>query len=464
MGNPLQGKITPSEFKAYKVDNAKQNGNRFVKALGHRLASGMEPSCLLALGDSTGNDNDEWFYLLGQWLASRLSSHTIKYRIWDQVTETYPLTSTPIQVGLSGMAYADIQGGHYVSANSSASLNVVGDLEVIANVRINSLSYTGTIISKMGASGNYGWQLNIGTDNKIYLSWSNDGTALITSKATVVIPYSLGSDMWFKATLDVDNGTGGNTVTFYSSVDGDSWTQMGSPVIKVGTTSIFANTGALELGAGAGGTNNIVGRFYSGIIKNGINGDVVACPDLCLCPAGRTGIAFKDLSGVIWSLVGSIVSGSPAILLLNGSVPGAGITYSTDEVRFPKQVAYEPQLAFINYGHNNSSQIDTFQTLYEGLCTQILTAYPNSGVVGVTQNPQVSPRTQSQIAIHAQINRQIVQVISKNDYGLVDAYRAFMETGNPESYINESDGVHPILIGSHLWKDETVKFMQPAVN
>jgi len=37
-------------------------------------------------GDSTGNDTTEWVYLTAQWLATKLATHTIKYRVYDAST------------------------------------------------------------------------------------------------------------------------------------------------------------------------------------------------------------------------------------------------------------------------------------------------------------------------------------------------------------------------------------------
>jgi hypothetical protein len=80
--------------------------------------------------------------------------------------------------------------------------------------------------------------------------------------------------------LDVDNGAGGNTVTFYTSTNDPStnptsiaWTPLGAPVVNAGTTSIFAGTANLDYGAAAGGTANLfTGQIYRAQVYNGIFG------------------------------------------------------------------------------------------------------------------------------------------------------------------------------------------------
>jgi len=41
---------------------------------------------MFVTGDSTGNETTEWVYLTAQWLATELTTHTIKYRLYDDTT------------------------------------------------------------------------------------------------------------------------------------------------------------------------------------------------------------------------------------------------------------------------------------------------------------------------------------------------------------------------------------------
>lgn len=40
---------------------------------------------MFVTGDSTGNETTEWVYLTAQWLATKLTTHTIKYRLYDDI-------------------------------------------------------------------------------------------------------------------------------------------------------------------------------------------------------------------------------------------------------------------------------------------------------------------------------------------------------------------------------------------
>lgn len=54
----------------------------------------LEDVRLLVLGDSTGNESNEWIYLLAQEFATRFPTHTISYRLWDDAATDYAVAVT----------------------------------------------------------------------------------------------------------------------------------------------------------------------------------------------------------------------------------------------------------------------------------------------------------------------------------------------------------------------------------
>jgi len=453
----------------YRATQFRDTGNRFVRALGNRLSMGVEPVCLLLQGDSTGNDNIEWFYQTMQWLALKFPAYTFLQRLWSDTHQNYSGAISTIQTGHTGDAYVTVNGttGN-LSTPDAVALRIVGDLDVIVKIFADDWACTsaGAILaSKFGAAGDRGWAFGLenGT-GKLYLWWSVDGTNLLGGegsafRSSIVPTVTNGAELWLRCTMDVDNGAAGHTVKFYTSNDGITWTQLGTDCVGVGITSIFASTEVLYVGRRASG-GFLAGKIYKAIIKAGIDGKIIASPDAGMAhPIGTTSI--KDAEGNTWTIVGTTGGGSPCAMILNSSKPGAAANYSTDVTRFGLQTPIEPQLSFISYSHNEGTKI-AYQSEYEGLATQILTKYPNAGIVCVTQSPQKTPRTVAEVNAHAVRNRQIALVAAKNGYGLVDAFRAFIETGNPDSYI-DSDGVHPTLVADNLWANEAIKFLFPAV-
>lgn len=143
----------------------------------------------------------------------------------------------------------------------SAGLSIVGDIDLRARFRaIGDAEAGGTedhsqVIGKIKSanSGDSGYDetdygLSVGladpfTPGEVTLTWfdSSNVQHSVPSTGAALDPYAWNE---LKATLDVDNGAGGHTVTFYTKASG-SWVQIGSPVITAGTTDIRNGTGPL---------------------------------------------------------------------------------------------------------------------------------------------------------------------------------------------------------------------------
>jgi hypothetical protein len=447
---------------------AKNYGNRYVRALGNRLTEGIEPACLLLQGDSTGNEVTDWFYLAMQKLAVKYPGYTFQQRLWNHTHQNYSGAVNTIQTGSNGDAYSTTTVDAGWTLNDAEALRITGDLDVI--VKVAATDWTpgmGQVLaSKFGNAGDRGWALGVSnTSGKINLWWSANGTDLLGGEgsaleSSVAPTIADGSPLWIRCTLDVDNGASGHDIKYYTSSDGATWTQLGTTRTGVGTTSIFASTATMNVGRRAGG-GGFVGKVYRAIIRSGIDGKIIASPDAGLgFPPGTT--TMKDAEGNTWTIPSASGVGSPMVLLLNSSCAGQGVAYSADVARFALQTPIEPQLSFINYSHNEADAEVTYQTEVEALATALLTKYTNTGVVCVTQNPQHSPRTVANINAHAIRNRQIALTAAKNDYGLIDCYRAIAELNSIATYV-QGDGVHPTVAGFSVWANEAYKFLLPAM-
>jgi hypothetical protein len=448
-------------------------GNRFVELMHSHLSAGLEPASFLIQGDSTGNADNEWVYETMQWLASKYPKYTFTNRVWNGINQGYDVP-TVIQTGTLGDAYIELKGvsgTDYITTPDKANIRVVGDLDVRVKFAMTNWtpSANSILICKWGLTGDRGWALGIAPNGHPYLWWSNDGTALLGGQGSAVecsvSPIiDNGSPIWIRVTLDVDNGAGGNTVKYYTSVDGFAWTQLGIDRITTGVTSIFTSINPLMIGARGAGTSDLAtGYFYEAVVLAGIEGKVVASPNVDTQNKIVTS-AFTDGESNVWTPSGtSAINGSPGVTIFNASTPGASISYSIDATRFALQTPIEPILAFISYSHNEGTVIN-YQTTYEGLCNQLLTKYPYCGVVCVTQNPKIAPVDAYAIKAHARRNREIARLTGKNNYGLIDAYREFTSKSDLSLYISTSDGVHPNQAGEDLWRDVAINFLKSTIN
>lgn len=190
----------------------------------------------------------------------------------------------------------------YFQCSDHARLDVTGDLDVRADIDMDSWSSNATLINKFDAAVNQcSYLFWIGSDGIPLLTWSPDGTSgsALTSEATERVPWPCHGRKTIRATLDVNNGAAGHTVTFYTgdSVDGP-WTQLGDPVVTSGTTSIYAGTAAMLLTTFYAIGESVRGRYYAAKVLSGIGGTEVANPDLTVLSDGQT--AFTDSAGNNW--------------------------------------------------------------------------------------------------------------------------------------------------------------------
>jgi hypothetical protein len=223
--------------------------------------------------------------------------------------------NTPCRISVTtGDPYLDLPGGSdYAETPDTAVLDITGDLDVRLDASFanwlppNGTGVIGTIemVGKFGTTGQKSWFLGA-RNGLLYFEWSPDGTNTLSASSTVapVIP-GAGGRLAVRATLDVNNGSGGNTVTFYTAETMDSpWTQLGDAVTQTGTTSIFNSTAGLRVG---NATSFLfvppTGHVHQAEVRSGLSGTVVANPDFTVQTVGAT--SFTDGAGRTWTLNGN---------------------------------------------------------------------------------------------------------------------------------------------------------------
>lgn len=217
--------------------------------------------------------------------------------------------NTKVRVSVDhGESYIDNPGGASDGASTPdhASLDITGDIDIRVDQTMNSTALGG-LAGKYETTGEQrSWAFWFESSLSLFFRWSPDGTltnAITVSSSQVPLYQSLRTA--FRVTLDVDNGSGGYTVRFYTapSIDGE-WTMFDEEVTTSGTTSIFSSTTEVTVGRtndlSAGGWD---GKIHAAEIRNGIDGTVVANPDFRAEPPGTT--SFADSSGRTWTLTGS---------------------------------------------------------------------------------------------------------------------------------------------------------------
>lgn len=192
----------------------------------------------------------------------------------------------------------------------AAALDIVGDIDLRVHVAMDDWTPAAAqaLITKSTTSGNQvSWRFNVLTTGVLRFVWSVDGSATLTADSTAAPTVANAAPLWVRATIDVDNGAAGRSVRFYTSPDGETWTQLGATVTTAGVTSIFSSTAPVIVGSREVGTlDRLAGRVFSAQIRSGIAGTIVANPNFGLQLAGAT--SFADSTVKTWTIT------SPAVL------------------------------------------------------------------------------------------------------------------------------------------------------
>lgn len=278
----------------------------------------------------TRGRSDEAGQLAPAQLAMTLNNTDGRFSPRNPVSPYYGMLgrNTPVRASVKrGTNFLEAPGntGDKVTAPDTAAVSITGDIDVRIDLTTDSWG-AHNLAGKFKRAGNQlSWIFQVAMDGTLRLSWTTSGA---TGTAAVAIS-TRGIPMYpgrlaLRATLDVDNGAGSNTTTFYTSdtISG-TWVQLGDPIVgalgTAGITSIFDSTAPIELGDvpdqtsvipvnGINGTATpFVGRINAFELRNGINGTVVANPVFTAQTAGTTSFADTASTPNTWTLQGNTV-------------------------------------------------------------------------------------------------------------------------------------------------------------
>jgi hypothetical protein len=229
--------------------------------------------------------------------------------------------NTPLRVGVAfGTPWLNVSEGgtEHATTPDAANLDITGDIDIRLDfepaVWGDYRDHSGGVglgdtdlIGKEVLTGNQrSWRLLLTDQGRLNFGWSPDGVAVIFAESTTPLSLPPYTRLSVRATLDVDNGASGNTVTFYTSTTAGTsgpWTQLGSPVITAGTTAIFNSTAPLEVGDIAETAFvSLAKKIYKAEVRSGIAGTVVANPNFEGQAVGATSFADTAPSPRTWTV------------------------------------------------------------------------------------------------------------------------------------------------------------------
>ena len=220
-------------------------------------------------------------------------------------TDTEATNGTGVEFGNTSEDYLRVTGtsGDYASTPDAAGLDITGDIDLRVKVALDDWTPAAesTLIAKYTATGDErSYALAVTTGGNLILRWTEDGSTELTETSSAAVSASNGGTIWVRATLDVDDGASDAQVTFYTSSDGSTWTQLGAVQAVGATTSIYASTAVLELGSQSEGTvNRAAGKIFRAEVLSGIGGSAVAAPI-----ASTSSDTLTDATPLTWTVQG----------------------------------------------------------------------------------------------------------------------------------------------------------------
>lgn len=229
---------------------------------------------------------------------------------------TYRYPTTAPQSGQWG--YLPGTASSYFSTPDSAANRITSDIDIRAKIAPDTWTPSGyyNIISKwVGATYDYTFQFN-NTGGTLLLAGNNGAFAAVSTAAT---GFSAGVDRWVRVTRVASSGI----VTFYTSTDGVSWTQLGASVAGA-SGNISTNTVSVGVGGNSSGPAPFSGKVYQVQIYNGIDGTLAVNFNANDYTSGTTWTA--STTGETWTRNGNATIQWPWVF--DGTIVEAAATNS----------------------------------------------------------------------------------------------------------------------------------------
>ena len=200
--------------------------------------------------------------------------------VYDEYMNALPDGLRPVGIRVPGEIFSGIRLPNSTGLQPTTGLDV--EVGVYKPDGWGTISGARSLAARWdGLGGDFrSWDFQLLTDRKLYLRWSTLGTgaSVVSATSTVALPafFSI-SEVYLRAQLVFASNY---TVKFWYSTDqGETWTQLGADVVGVGATSIFDTT--THLYVDLGGNEALLGNmgvlvFSHFRLRSSVGGTIVA--------------------------------------------------------------------------------------------------------------------------------------------------------------------------------------------
>jgi hypothetical protein len=278
--------------------------------------------------------------------------------------------------------------------------------------------------------------------------WSTNGTGIDKQNVRSSVPITMSADapVWLRATLSFVSGS--FTQHFYTSTDGQTWSELGTPIGPYASSPLFdAYQGFFELGAESWqpAANGALGNIYEVEIRDGIGGPTVApvLPELWERYGDTTAATF---------------GGAPTLMLVNASRSGTALSYHTASPRLGVETAnYGQQVVIFNDSHNEGSVSGPGGWIgpYRAWVAAVLARLPLAAVAVVLQNPHTAAWANEAAYGYSHQLRldELRQLAAAQRWSILDLFEAFTNDSRGLAVLVQADGLHPTQPGYALAAD-----------
>ena len=231
------------------------------------------------------------------------------------------------------LLYLPGTAGAYASTPDSAALDVTGDIDIRAYIQPDDWTPTGAqaIVSKFysaGAQRSYLFQL-AATTGTLNLWRSSDLINSTVATSTVAVGATDGTARWVRVTWRISD----SRTQFFTSTDGEIWTQLGTDVSHGLVTATAASTATLGVGAKAqDDSERLAGKAYYADVRRGIGGPIMAVFDARDAAPGVSSFT-ATVTGETWTVNGTAAvraQASPATRIARQfELPGTSGNYAS---------------------------------------------------------------------------------------------------------------------------------------
>jgi lysophospholipase L1-like esterase len=426
---------------------ARQRYDAAGEALAAKLdigAGGDAVMCLL--GDSTGNDGNEWFKLWTNEIAASHPSLRVEYALWSDANQAYP-TMTVVQAGTDyvpagprtivaddfNRTASDLAGSNPTTGaawTGTAGVFSVNGTRAVAGTTL------GDAVSSGGATGD-----GTVTAGSVQL----DTTAGSTAKQLRIYTKYVSSANHVYVFINVSN-TGVVTWGIFKRIGGTatsiaSGTALGLTANQVNTFNMAITVSGLSVSA------TVNGVTATGTLLQSDADALAGATSAGIGLSGGVATAGTSIDSFTYSVTAS--PSGQKLTVYNGSMPGSTLAYQS--TRLAAMVPVRPDLVFLSSGHNYTSGLPgPYVAALTQFVADLRTLHSGVPVTYSSQNPEFAPWPNVKAHLDRLVQGRILAL--QNGWGYLPVVESFRAKTDGGQSLVMTDGIHPTAEGSILWR------------